>query len=123
MWPSPSVQRFYIYAEDGLSRHRVSIWIYEGQLRIEYEQTLLARYRCRYNTRQGRIEAVSDPTLYTTSFASKQIELIELDDEQWKKVQQRPSRTYSRSRAKLQEQLLLIDFGASALLLLALKAM
>jgi len=117
-----SVQRFYIYAEDGLSRQRVSIWIYEGQLRIEYEQTLLAHYRCRYNTRQGRIEEVSDPSLYTTSFASKQIELIELDDEQWQKVQQHPSKTYRRSRAKLPEQLLLIDLGASALILLALKA-
>ena len=30
-----SVQRFYIYAEDGLSRKRVSIWIYEGELSIE----------------------------------------------------------------------------------------
>jgi transposase InsO family protein len=118
-----SVQRFYIYAEDGLSRQRVSIWIYEGQLRIEYDQTLLARYRCRYNPRQGRLEEVSDPTLYTTSFASNQIELIELDDEQWQKVQQRPARCYGRRIANLPEQLLLIDLGASALVLLALKAM
>ena len=117
-----SVQRFYIYAEDGLSRQRVSIWIYEGQLRIEYEQTLLARYRCRYNPRQGRIEEVSDPTLYTTAFASKQIELIELDDEQWQKVHQRPSRPYGRRIANLPEQLLLIDLGVSALVLLTLKA-
>jgi transposase InsO family protein len=117
-----SVQRFYIYAEDGLSRQRVSIWIYEGQLRIEYEQTLLARYRCRYNSRQGRLEEVSDPTLYTTSFASNQIELIELDDEQWQKVQQRPVRSYGRRIANFPEQLLLIDLGASALILLALKA-
>lgn len=28
-----SIQRFYLYAERGLSRKRVSIWIYEGQLR------------------------------------------------------------------------------------------
>ena len=118
-----SVQRFYIYAEDGLSRQRVSIWIYEGQLRIEYDQTLLARYRCRYNPRQGRLEEVSDPTLYTTSFASNQIELIELDDEQWQKVQQCPARSYGRRIANLPEQLLLIDLGASALVLLALKAM
>ena len=118
-----SVQRFYIYAEDGLSRQRVSIWIYEGQLRIEYDQTLLARYRCRYNPRQGRLEEVSDPTLYTTSFASNQIELIELDDEQWQKVQQRPARSYGRRIANLPEQLLLIDLGASALVVLALKAM
>ena len=31
--------RFYLYAENGLSRQRVSIWIYEGQLRIEYHKT------------------------------------------------------------------------------------
>jgi hypothetical protein len=41
-----SVQRFYIYAEPGLSRQRVAIWVYEGELRIEYQETLLARYRC-----------------------------------------------------------------------------
>jgi transposase InsO family protein len=117
-----SVQRFYLYAEDGLSRHRVSIWIYEGQLRIEYQQTLLARYRCRYDTRHGRIEEISDPIWYATPFASKQIELIELDEEQWKKVHQRPAKSYRRYRAKLPEQLFLIDFGASALILLALKA-
>ena len=27
-----SVQRFYIYADSGLSRQRVLIWIYEGEL-------------------------------------------------------------------------------------------
>ena len=80
-----SVQRFYLYAEDGLSRQRVSIWIYEGQLRIEYQQTLLARYRCRYDTRHGQIAEISDPIWYATPFASKQIELIELDEEQWEK--------------------------------------
>ena len=48
-----SVQRFYLYAEDGLPRQRVSIWIDEGQLRIAYEQTLRARYSCRYNPPQG----------------------------------------------------------------------
>ena len=30
-----SIQRFYIYAEQGLSRHRGAVWIYEGQLHIE----------------------------------------------------------------------------------------
>jgi transposase InsO family protein len=30
-----SIQRFSIYAEQGLSRQRVAVWIYEGQLRIE----------------------------------------------------------------------------------------
>jgi transposase InsO family protein len=34
-----SVQRFYLYAANGLARQRVSIWIYAGQLRIEYHKT------------------------------------------------------------------------------------
>ena len=118
-----SVQRFYLYAENGLARQRVSIWIYEGQLRIEYHKTLLAQYRCHYDLKQGQLHEVSAPTLYATAFRSPQLELIELDDEQWRKCQRRPLSTYTRHRAMLPEQLFLLDLGASALFLLALKAM
>jgi putative transposase len=118
-----SVQRFYLYAANGLARQRVSIWIYEGQLSIEYHKTLLARYRCNYDSKQGQLQEVSAPTLYATAFRSPQLELIELDDEQWRKCQRRPLSTYTRHRAMLPEQLFLLDLGASALFLLALKAM
>jgi hypothetical protein len=118
-----SVQRFYIYAESGLSRQRVLIWIDEGELSIEYQKTLLARYRCDYNLKQKQLQGLSDPTLYTTAFTPPQLELIELDDAQWVKFQQRPARTYSKRIAMLAKQLELIDLGASALILLALKAM
>jgi transposase InsO family protein len=118
-----SVQRFYLYAENGLARQRVSIWIYEGQLQIEYQQTLLARYRCLYDRKHGQLHDVHAPILYTTPFTSPQLELIELDDEQWRKCQRRPLSTYTRHRAMLPEQLFLLDLGASALFLLALKAM
>ena len=118
-----SVQRFYLYAENGLARQRVSIWIYEGQLSIEYHKTLLARYRCHYDPKQGQLQEVSAPTLYATAFRSPQLELIELDDAQWRKCQRRPLSTYTRHRAMLPEQLFLLDLGASALFLLAVKAM
>ena len=85
-----SVQRFYLYAENGLARQRVSIWIYAGQLSIEYHKTLLARYRCNYDSKQGQLQEVSAPTLYATAFRSPQLELTELDDEQWRKCQRRP---------------------------------
>jgi putative transposase len=117
-----SVQRFYLYAEDGLSRQRVSIWIYEGELSIEYHQTLLARYRCEYEAQHRQLHNVSEPTLYATPFASPQLVLIELDDKQWRKFQRRPARHYSRRIAMLPQQLSLIDLGTSALVLLALKA-
>jgi putative transposase len=117
-----SVQRFYLYAENGLSRQRVSIWIYEGELSIAYQQTLLARYRCAYAPKHRQLQHVSEPILYVTPFASPQLELIELDDEQWRKFQQRPSRHYSRRIAMLPQQLSLMDFRTLALVLLAFKA-
>ena len=116
-----SVQRFYLYAENGLSRKRVSIWIYEGELSIEYQRTLLARYRCAYDPQRRQLHDVREPTLYPTPFASPQLELIELDDEQWSKFQRRPARHYSRRIAMLPQQLPLIDVGTSALVLLALQ--
>jgi hypothetical protein len=65
---------------------------------------------------------VSEPTRYATPFASPQLELIELDDEQWIKFQRRPSRHYSRRIAMLPQQLSLLDLGTFALVLLAFKA-
>ena len=117
-----SIQRFYLYAESGLARQRVAIWVYEGQLWIEYQQTLLARYQCDYDRQHGQLQAVSKPTLFKTAFRSPQLELIELDDAQWRKCQRRPLSTYSRRITMLPEQLSLLEVGASALLFLDLKA-
>src|SRR5262249_6876413 len=109
-----SIQRFYIYAEQGLSRQRVAIWIYEGHLRIEYRETLVARYRCAYDQRQKRLREVSHPLLYRTRFASPQRELIELDDAQWSKVQQRALARRTTRLTALGEQLAFAGLGTSA---------
>lgn len=111
-----SVQRFYIYAEQGLARQRVAIWIYEGELRLEYQETILARYRCAYDQRQRRLRDVSDPTVYPTAFASPQLELLELDATQWIKVQQRAAQHRTRRMVQLAEQLPLIHVGSVVLL-------
>ena len=118
-----SIQRFYIYAEQGLSRQRVSVWIYEGQLRIEYRETLVARYRCAYDRRQKRLREVSHPMLYHTVFASPQLELIELDDAQWIKVQQRALQRRTQRRITLGEQLTLMGLETSALIFLYLQVL
>ena len=75
------------------------------------------------NSKHGQLHDVHEPILYTTPFTSPQLELIELDDEQWRKCQRRPLSTYTRHRAMDPEQLFLLDLGASALLFLVLKAM
>ena len=98
------------------------IWIYEGEMSIDYKRTVVARYRCEYDPKHKALQELSDPTLYQTCLTPPQLELIELDDEQWVKFQQRPARTYSKRIAMPPQQLPLLDLGASALILLALKA-
>jgi putative transposase len=85
-----SVQRFYLYAERGLSRRRVSIWLHEGRLHIAYHETLLAQYAYRYDRQARRLREVDRPVLFPTAYASPQLEFWELDDEQWHKIARRP---------------------------------
>lgn len=95
-----SIQRYYIYAEQGLSRQRVSVWIYEGSLHIEYQDALLAQYQADYDRTQKQLQNVSQPTLFQTPFKSPQLVLFELDDEQWLKIRQR---TYHRQQKRIEK--------------------
>jgi transposase len=112
-----SIQRFYLYAERGLCRQRVAIWMYEGHLHIEYQQMLQAEYHYDYDRRRKRLRAVSHPTLYDTPFASPQLELLELDDEQWQKIRRRPYQRHHYPPLPLVEQLPLLRISAWFLVL------
>jgi transposase InsO family protein len=94
-----SVQRFYLYAERGLARQRVSVWLYDGRLHVAHREALLARYTYHYDRTARRLRAVEAPQLYRTVYASPQLELWELDDAQWRKVLERPPRRRRRLRA------------------------
>lgn len=118
-----SIQRVYIYAEQGLARQRVAVWLYEGQLRIEYCEPLVARDRCAYDQRQKRLREGRQPTLYHTRFASPPLELIELDDTQWIKVQQRAWHRRTHLLLSMGEQLTLAGLGISALASLYVQAL
>jgi hypothetical protein len=116
-----SIQRFYIYAERGLARQQVSVWLYEGRLRIEYQQTMLARYAYRYDRKHKRLRAVDQPQLQRTIFASPQLELWELDDEQWRKVLERPAhQRRSRPAGRLGVEQLAFQLAGLLVLLVAL---
>ena len=85
-----SIQRFYVYAERGLARQRVSVWLYDDTLRVDDTQTLLAQYTVTYDRRRRRLRTVKKPILHTTSYASAQMELFELADAHWHNVYPRP---------------------------------
>ncbi len=97
-----SVQRFYLYAERGLARQRVSVWIYDGRLHLAYRQALLAQYTYRAERRGKRRLRVVDPhpQLYRSIYTSPQLELWELDDAQWRKVWERPPRQHHLPRER-----------------------
>lgn len=84
-----SIQRFCIYTEPGLAKQRVTVWIMEGRLQVEYRQTLLARYDCTFDRKRKRLKAVSHPKLYRTLFQPTQLEFFDLDDAYWCRVWQR----------------------------------
>jgi hypothetical protein len=61
--------------------------------------------------------------LYHTIFASPQLELIELDDAHWIKVQQRALHRRTHLMMSRGEQLTLAGLGASALVALYVQAL
>jgi transposase InsO family protein len=113
-----SIQRFYIYAERGLTRRRVAVWFYQDRLHVEYQQTLLARYHCRLDRDSTKLAGISRPKLYRSLFASPQLELLELDDNQWMKILQRPEYAKRRVVLKMAVKQLAFDFNLMLLGLL-----
>jgi transposase InsO family protein len=105
-----SVQRFYIYAERGLSRRRVSVWLYDRRLHVAHRDTLLARYAYQYARTARRLRAVAHPELYRTLYTT-QLELWELDDAQWRKIMPRPYERHARPRDTGARQLALPLIG------------
>ena len=63
------------------------------------------------------------PTLYHTMFASPQLELLELDDTQWIKVQQRAWHRRTHLMLSLGKQLPLARLGTAALVSLYVQAL
>jgi hypothetical protein len=99
-----SVQRFYIFAHRVLARQRVAVWIYEDRLHIEYQQTVLARYKATLDRRRKSLKSVSRPQIYSTPFVSPQLELFELDEEQWRRAWLRPPYVYRQPQGALARQ-------------------
>jgi transposase InsO family protein len=109
-----SVQRFYLYAERGLSRQRVSVWLSEGRLHIAYREAMLAQYAARYDRKARRLRSVSAPQLSRTRYASPQVEFWELDDAQWRKIAPRPYERRATPPPSSAQQLTLLPAEAGS---------
>jgi transposase len=80
-----TLQRFRLYAEEGLARREVSVWVQEDNLTVEYGGEALSRYEIECDpavggSSVGRLREVKDHTLYETSIVLAQLKLFDLGE-------------------------------------------
>jgi putative transposase len=79
------LQRFRLYAEEGLARMEVVVWVQEDSLTVEYGGEALSRYEVECDPATGvgsvgRLRTVKSATLYETSFMPSQLRLFDLGE-------------------------------------------
>src|SRR6266849_5620502 len=103
------------FGEDGLAGEQVSVWMYEGTLKIEYQATALSEYALHLSPDHQRIEAVKNPRRIETHFRSPQLHLWQTSETEWLLALRRPEPAQRRNRGKvvaLARQLPLPDVSA-----------
>lgn len=80
-----TLQRFRLYAEEGLAGQQVAVWVQEDSLTVEYGGEALSRYEVECDppagvSSVGRLRAVKGPTLFETSIIVPQLRLFNLGE-------------------------------------------
>jgi len=76
-------QDWKFYGERGLAKAKVTVWIYEGSLRVEKEAVTLSQYEIELQGDHKHLKQVSHPRLSSTPFRSPQLTLIDLNPHEW----------------------------------------
>jgi putative transposase len=80
-----TLQRFRLYAEEGLAGQQVAVWVQEDGLTVEYGGEALSRYEVECDlpagvSSVGRLRAVKGHTLFETSIILPQLRLFDLGE-------------------------------------------
>ncbi len=105
-----------LYGERGLAGEDVSVWVYEGNLKVEYQATALSLYELFIEKKTGEITQVKNPRRLETHFRSPQLDLWQLSETEWLLALRRPEPIARKKPSKmviLVEQLVLPSFGAT----------
>jgi putative transposase len=76
-------QNWKLYGERGLPYAPVTVWVYNGSLKVEYQAVTLSTYRVELQDDHKRLQAVSNPRLANTPFRSPQLTLFDLGPHEW----------------------------------------
>ena len=104
------------FGKGALAGLQVSVWMYEGTLKIEYQATALSEYALQVSPDHQRIEAVKNSRRIETHFRSPQLHLWQTSQTEWLLALRRPDPAPHRSRSKivaLARQLPLLEGGAT----------
>jgi putative transposase len=76
-------QDWRFYGERGLAHQPVTVWVYEGTLKMEYQAVTLSKYRVELRDDRKQIKEVSNPRVAETVFRSPQLTLFDLGADEW----------------------------------------
>src|SRR6266487_381176 len=71
------------YGERGLPKEKVTVWIYEGSLKVEKEAVTLSEYEVSMLDDHKHVQTVRSATRHETPFRSPQLTLFDLDEGGW----------------------------------------
>src|SRR5258708_24394765 len=76
-------QNWKLYGERGLAQAPVTVWVYNGSLKIEHQAVTLAQYGVELQEDRKQVQKVSSPSLVETPFRSPQLTLFDLGPGEW----------------------------------------
>jgi putative transposase len=91
-------QNWKLYGERGLPYALVTVWVYDGSLKVEYQAVTLSTYRVELQDDHKHLQAVSTPRLASTPFRSPQLVLFDLGPDEWLLYWKTPSYASRRRR-------------------------
>jgi hypothetical protein len=71
------------YGERGLAKAKVTVWIYEGSLKVEKEAVTLSEYDVSMHDDHKHVQMVRSARAHETPFRSPQLTLFDLDEGDW----------------------------------------
>jgi len=92
------IQDWRLYGERGLAHQPVTVWVYEGTLKLEYQAVTLTKYRVELYDDRKHIKEVSNPRVAETVFRAPQLTLFDLGSDEWLLYWKAPSYAHSLRR-------------------------
>jgi putative transposase len=76
-------QNWKLYGERGLAQAPVTVWVYDGFLKIEHQAVTLAQYGVERESDRKQVQKVGSPRLVETPFRSPQLTLFDVGPGEW----------------------------------------